>query len=206
MTAARKYVTAATGWGAAALTTTLAMPALLAVTLLGVAVPAALAQMPPDEQFIRDIRDRNYAESMPYLVNGGNPNAREFKGSPALLVAAEVNDAAMVRSLLEYGANPNIAHRETGETALMRGATKGNEDIIRLLVFFKADLDAPDESGETALIKAVRGSHAGVVRLLLDGGADPALADYTGQTPYDHARRGRSRQIVTILQDAGTGN
>lgn len=170
-----------------------------------ISLPVALAQMPPDEQFIRNIRDRNYAESMPYLVNGGNPNAREFSGTPALLVAAEVNDASMVRSLLEYGANPDIADRQTDETALMRGATKGNEDITRLLIFFKADLDAPDSSGETALIKAVRAGHAGVVRLLVANGADPQLADYTGQTPYDHARRGRNRQIVTILQDAGAG-
>ena len=112
-----------------------------------IGLPVAQAQMPPDEQFIRNIRDRNYAESMPYLVNGGNPNAREFKGTPALVVAAEVDDASMVRSLLEYGANPDITNRANGETALMRGATKGNEDIVRLLIFFKADLDAPDNGG-----------------------------------------------------------
>ena len=163
----------------------------------------AQAQMPADTEFIKNVRERNYGESMPYLVNGGTPNARDYDDVPALFVAAEIDDASMVRSLLEYGANPNITNKSTGETALMRGATKGNIDIIALMIYVEADLDQPDNGGETALIKAVRAGKPEVVRLLVEAGADMELADYTGQTPLDHAVRGRNRRVETILREAG---
>jgi uncharacterized protein len=176
----------------------------LAVFVAGQSLPQA--QMPADTQFIKNVRERNYGESMPYLVNGGTPNARDYDDVPALFVAAEIDDASMVRSLLEYGANPNIANKSTGETALMRGATKGNIDIIALLIYTEADLDQLDNGGETALIKAVRAGKPDIVRLLLEAGADHELSDYTGQTPLDHAIRGRDRRVEAIMREAEAGS
>ena len=67
----------------------------LFVVALGVVFLAqpSQAQMPADTQFLEDIRDRKYADTMSYLVNGGTPNARDYNGIPAIVAAAPSADA-----------------------------------------------------------------------------------------------------------------
>jgi ankyrin repeat protein len=173
---------------------------LLAVVALCFSAAAASAQMTSDAEFIRNIRKQAYGEILSYLVNGGNPNAREFDSTPALLVAVEIGDAGLVRTLLEYKANPDLFNRNSGETALMRAATQSDLSAAQLLVYFKADANLSDKQGETALIKAVRAKSADIVGLLVQAGADVELADYTGMTPLDHAERLGNQRIVKLLQ------
>jgi ankyrin repeat protein len=164
------------------------------------AAGAAHAQMTPDAEFIRNIRKQDYGKILPYLVNGGNVNGREYDSTPALVVAVGIGDASLVKTLLEYKANPDLFNRSTGETALMRAATQNELTCAQLLVYYKADIDAPDKQGETALIKAVRAKAEDIVALLVSAGADVNLADYTGMTPMDHARRINDPRIMKILQ------
>lgn len=173
---------------------------IVTIAVLWLSAGAAMAQMTPDAEFIRNIRKHNYGEILPYLVNGGNVNGREFDGTPALVVAVEIGDASLVKTLLEYKANPDLFNRATGETALMRAATQNDLTSAQLLVYYNADLDAPDKQGETALIKAVRGKAEDIVALLVSAGADLDLADYTGMTPMDHARRANNQRIIKILE------
>lgn len=172
----------------------------LALVLACCATTAVWAQLSPDAEFIRNIRKQDYSKVLPYLVNGGNPNAREHDGTPALVVAVGIGDPSLVRTLLEYKANPDLFNRDTGETALMRAATQGDLTAAQLLVYYKADVDAADKRGETALIKAVRAKAPDIVTLLLQAGADPELADYTGMTPMDYARRIGDQRIIKALQ------
>ena len=173
---------------------------IVTVAVLCVSAGAAMAQMTPDAEFIRNIRKSDYSKILPYLVNGGNPNGREFDSTPALMVAVEIGDASLVKTLLEYKANPDLSNRSTGETALMRAATQNELTSAQLLVYYKADIDAPDKQGETALIKAVRAKAEDIVALLVSVGAEVDLADYTGMTPLDHARRIGNQRIVKILE------
>ena len=101
---------------------------IVTVAVLCVSAGAAMAQMTPDAEFIRNIRKSDYSKILPYLVNGGNPNGREFDSTPALMVAVEIGDASLVKTLLEYKANPDLSNRSTGETALMRAATATNAE------------------------------------------------------------------------------
>lgn len=173
--------------------------------LLFAAVPA-FAQLRPESKFIKDIRDRDYAASYSYLLNGGNPNARDYDGVPALVVAAEMGDISVVNTLLKNGANPDITDREAGDTALVRAAGRGSFEIVRLLFAYDADLDLEDKSGETPLIKAVRAGHLEVVKFLVENKADLELTDYAGLTAYDHAKNGRSRRILTAFEEARKAN
>ena len=172
--------------------------AILAALLLS--ATAATAQMTPDAEFIRNIRKQDYGKILPYLVNGGNVNGREFDSTPALVVAVEIADASLVKTLLEYKANPDLFNRSTGETALMTAARQNELTCAQLLVYYKADVDAGDKQGETALIKAVRAKAEDIVALLVASGADPNLADYTGMTPQDYARRINHPRILKILE------
>jgi ankyrin repeat protein len=174
--------------------------AALCLSALCLSTTVAMAQMTPDAEFIRNIRKQDYGKILPYLVNGGNVNGREYDGTPALVVAVEIGDASMVKTLLEYKANPDLFNRSSGETALMRAATQNELTCAQLLVYYKADIDAADKQGETALIKAVRAKSEDIVGLLVGSGADVELADYTGMTPLDHARRINNQRIIKILQ------
>jgi len=173
---------------------------IVTIAVLCLSAAAATAQMTPDADFIRNIRKHNYGEILPYLVNGGNVNGREFDGTPALVVAVEIGDASLVKTFLEYKANPDLFNRSTGETALMRAATQSDLTCAQLLVYYNADMDMPDKQGETALIKATRAKAEDIVALLVSAGADVNLADYTGMTSVDHARRTNNQRIVKILE------
>lgn len=174
--------------------------AVITLSALCLTATAAEAQMTPDAEFIRNIRKEDYGKILPYLVNGGNVNGREYDSTPALVVAVEIGDASLVKTMLEYKANPDLFNRTTGETALMRAATQNELTCAQLLVYYKADVDAADKQGETALIKAVRAKSEDIVALLVSAGADVNLADYTGMTPEDHARRINNPRILKILQ------
>lgn len=165
----------------------------------------ALAQMPADTQFIENIKDHKYGETMSYLVNGGTPNARDYNGVPAIVVAAEIGDAGMVKELLKHGANANLAAKRSRVTALMQGSSRGYIMVIAVLLTTGASVDLQDEMGETALIKAVRENQRVMIEHLLDAGADPNLTDYSGYSAYDHAQRGRDNRIKSMLKKATSG-
>lgn len=168
------------------------------------ALSPALAQMSEDEQFVRDIRDRKYGEVMGHILNAKNVNVRDHEGAPAILVAAQVNEAGIVEAILEQpGAKPDLDHHESGETALMRAAASGRLQIVRILLDAGADIDRGDKQGETPLIKAVRNGQLDVIEVLIEEGADPYLSDFaTGLTAVDFARRARDQRILRTLESA----
>ena len=52
--------------------------------------------------------------------------------------------------LLDHGADPNISD-ENGATPLHRAASKGNLEIVKLLLQFNCRIDAMDRQGNTPL-------------------------------------------------------
>ena len=102
----------------------------------------------------------------------------------ALLDATRRGDAAAVRTLLEEGADPNVAQGD-GLSALHLAAQEGNLEVVELLLGAGAKVEAKTQIGEyTPLHVASEGAHAAVVRALLEAGADPgAVTTTTGATP-----------------------
>ncbi|MBO5285086.1 MAG: ankyrin repeat domain-containing protein, partial [Alphaproteobacteria bacterium] len=69
------------------------------------------------------------------LEAGADINQGDNQGRTVLMEAVQNNDLAMVRKLLEKGADVNQQTTDFwGGTALMIAAEKGNEDIVRLLL------------------------------------------------------------------------
>ena len=119
-------------------------------------------------------------------------------GTSALTVAAHSNHPALVRLLLDRGANPNVIG--SGYTALHAAVLRGNPDSVRALLARGALVNSrvrhgtattrgsrefflPDElTGATPLWLAVRFLEGDIMRLLLDRGADPSLALRDGTT------------------------
>ena len=108
----------------------------------------------------------------------------------ALLDATKRGDVAAVRTLLEEGADPNVAQGD-GLSALHLAAQKGNLEVVELLLGAGAKVEAKTQIGEyRPLHLASEGAHAAVVRALLEAGADPgAVTTTTGATPLHLAAK-----------------
>lgn len=90
-------------------------------------------------------------------------------------------------------------------TSLMRAAGTGQTEILRLLLEYKADVNARGKWGGTALTEAASAydERLDVVQLLLDHGADVNLAEEPGMTPLMHAVSRRRKAIAEALLAAG---
>jgi len=142
------------------------------------------------------------------LAKGADVNTVDEGGFTALMSAASNGDrnAAMVKLLLEHGADVNVKSGDTAEivkngpialghlTPLQLAAGQANYEAVEALAKAGADVNAKDVRNATPLVFAVATDHANprIVKLLLARGADrePAL---------DWARRYRDPAILTLF-------
>lgn len=176
---------------------------LMIALLAALTVPAAATT--PQFKMLNAVEDGNVEEVTKYLRDGVSPDTRRrgTDGTPAIVIAAQEGHFAVMKLLLDNNANPNLADRLRGETALMHRAVVGDTNMIKLLLQSGADPNRADIGQETALMKAVRGRKFKAAQALIEAGADPNVQDLTGKTALEYARISRSRRFVRLLQDAG---
>jgi ankyrin repeat protein len=122
----------------------------------------------------------------------------------ALHAAVYMKDVDLTERLLKRGANPNIGYW-MGYTPLQRASCYGNEALVKLLISYGADINAPeyDSFGQTALQAAVSMSHTKIVKILLDSGANvraPRVYKY-GNTAMGAAIKRGDQEMVQMLLD-----
>ncbi|KAA0145804.1 hypothetical protein FNF29_08383 [Cafeteria roenbergensis] len=84
---------------------------------------------------------------------------------------------AVVRLLVEDGADVNKARTDDGATPLFIACQEGHDAVVRLLVEAGADVNkATTDDGTTPLFIACQEGHDAVVRLLVEAGADVSKA------------------------------
>jgi outer membrane protein assembly factor BamB len=97
-----------------------------------------------------------------------------------LWAAARKGDARAVEALLAKGV-PADAKTRYGATALWFAAYKGHLDVVKVLVKYRADVDARDTVwGESPLDLAAENDQVEMVKVLLDAGARGADAAFLG--------------------------
>ena len=120
--------------------------------------------------------------------------------------AAIRGDEAVVRALIEAGADVNLA-RDIGATPLYIAAQKGHEAVVRALIEAGADVNKARDTGATPLFTAAEKGHEAVVRVLIETGADINKARDKGETPLSVSitpvNEGNHAAIVQLLRDAG---
>lgn len=132
-------------------------------------------------------------------------------GKPALVLAAERDDLAMAKVLLEAGADPNLCAEATlfdnGQNALHAAAARGNIGLVKTLLAAGAGPNAKeigrrDVPARTALQLATENGHAEVVQELLKtertGGKKVKASGL-----HEAAGQG-NEQLVRLLLDQGT--
>ena len=87
----------------------------------------------------------------------------------ALGRAAYNGHTAVVRTLLQAGANPSAAN-EINETALMYASENGHTEVVRLMLAYGADPNAGCREMDPLTVARV-GKHTEIVKLLKQAGA-----------------------------------
>jgi ankyrin repeat protein len=136
------------------------------------------------------------------LALGGASLAGE---SPAA-DAAEKNDFALVRTLLEKGASAGAAQAD-GMTALHWAAYHDDAESAKLLIAAGADAKAASRYGVTPLALACTNGSEAIVELLLKAGANPNTTLPGGETALMTASRtGRLGPVAALLQHGADVN
>ena len=126
-------------------------------------------------------RDYPASTALDPLQYGSSPPYARREGEGKADAEIYEHGKAVVRALLEAGADPNA--RDLGDQPLLvmavpKARRPGHPygDIVELLLLAGADPNVQDVAGDTAMSRAVCISDARTVGALLDAGADPRLA------------------------------
>ena len=122
----------------------------------------------------------------------------EKSGASPLYDAARMGTYDMVKSLVNYGADPNVVTK-AGLTPLHQAAARGNLDMVKDLVQAGAEVNAIAENGRTPVFYAAERGKASTVNFLLEKKAEINLADKDGLTPLHLAAASGNVALVKFL-------
>ena len=145
----------------------------------------------------------------------GDANWSNQIGTPILHLATENGNPALVRVLINYGAEVD-ATDYMDNTALCIAAELGHSDIVRTLIQNNANVSHQNMKGDTPLILAAANKNDEAVTLLLESGADATTMNYSGFVAADFysdslldglfAARGIKQEQTTDEKNSKTSN
>jgi ankyrin repeat protein len=160
----------------------------------------------PDQALVSPLLLRHHALGDPVLGVGATP----------LMRSAKTGDVAVMRLLLDYGADPTLVQKN-GTTMLMvaaglgwrdgggalpvfdRGAEPDAIEVMKMCLAHGADVNAANDAGDTAVHgAAVRGADS-LITFLVEHGAKVDLKNRQGRTPLDIAVRRQDRSPSTVV-------
>jgi truncated hemoglobin YjbI len=167
------------------------------------AADPGLARESYGRTLLHDVAGERSIEIVKMLLRlGADPNARDEGGHTPLYcvgnACSEENGEAVVRMLVEGGADVNVHDGVKHCTALHIAARRGNVRVAEALLDCGADIEARDILGDTPLRRAVNCAKPEVVALLLLRVADVHSRGSRGLTPWQAAR---GPAMKRLLQD-----
>jgi len=176
----------------------------LAWLALAAAAPVAgLAHAGAYEDFFKAIELDNGAAVADLLRRGFDPNARDPKGQPALIVALRGDSRKAAAALIAAKGLKVEERNAKDESALMLAALRGNLSAARALIRLDADVN---KTGWTPLHYAASGTTQdanAMVALLLEENAYIDAASPNGTTPLMMAVRYGTGDVALLLIEEG---
>lgn len=121
---------------------------------------------------------------------------RDYHGNTPLMLAVKQGDPAMVKMLLDCGADPNETAFAGAPLPLHLAAEMGNADIARLLLEHGADVNRGDEDARTPLAYAKSKGHREVAELLAAKGGQ---SEDLGKLAWEAAYYGNVGQMQALV-------
>lgn len=118
----------------------------------------------------------------------------------ALLKAAERNDAAMIRQLLQNGASIH-AQDDKGQTALLLAVDRNHVESAKLLIEAGADVNVQDRQLDSPVLLAGARGYLEILKLILEAKPDFTIYNRFGGTALIPAcERGHVEVVKELLQ------
>ncbi|XP_053456747.1 ankyrin repeat and SOCS box protein 14 isoform X3 [Nycticebus coucang] len=105
------------------------------------------------------------------LLNGCNPNAKNFEGNSPLLTAVLRDSYDIAALLINHRADVNLRCANE-RTALHEAAKLGRQDMVKLMLASGAHVDPRSSYGFTPLALAAQNGHTEIMEILLQKGAN----------------------------------
>jgi ankyrin repeat protein len=133
-----------------------------------------------EETFLNNAKDGNTDVVNLFLDAGMEPDVIDKDGGTALIYAAAMDNADMIRNLLARGADLH-AKGFNNDTALIHAALTGSCEAIKILLDAGADVNMKSSHGTPLILAAFLGYHE-CVKILLERGADINAQTDEGET------------------------
>ncbi|XP_035826401.1 26S proteasome non-ATPase regulatory subunit 10 isoform X2 [Aplysia californica] len=140
-------------------------------------------------------KDTSGRAPLHWAASGGHTDIVAY----LLELQVPVNDRDEIsETLIKHGADVDPTD-SVGHTPLHRAASKGNLNIVKLLISNKANLDLRDISGCTPLHLACEDDSGEVAKLLIDNGARTDIRNNDKKTAFELAPRTLKRNLESAL-------
>jgi ankyrin repeat protein len=137
-------------------------------------------------------------------IENNNWNQKNSEGYNALHLAIRSGHDAVVKLLLEKGAELESKDTNFGQTPLSLAAENGNDAVVKLLLEKGAELESKNTKfGQTPLSLAAENGHDAVVKLLLEKGAELEAKNTYSRTPLSLAAEKGHNAVVKLLLEEG---
>ena len=133
------------------------------------------------------------------LQRGFDPNTRDAKGQPGLLLAVREPAPNALRVLLNAKNIQVEARNNQDESPLMLAAIRGQLDMARQLIEKDADVNKPGWAPLHYAVSSSQGDALAVAKLLLDNSAYVDAASPNGTTPLMMAAMYGPPEAVKLL-------
>ena len=120
----------------------------------------------------------------------------------ALHKAAREGDLAKLRSLLDFGADPN-QRDGNGNRPLIEAVSAGHLNAVRVLIAAGANPNLTSSGGRTALIEGAIRGRIEIARLLISAGADLNISERGAGTALEAAEREGQPALAALLLRSG---
>ncbi len=113
------------------------------------------------------------------------------------------NEYNEVEAILDL--NPEVVHQKDGRgsTPLLLATYYGLEDITRLILTYKPNLDEKDGVGNTALMGVCYKGHYEIAKLLVESGADVNQRNLNEATALIYAATFGQKEMIQLLVQNG---
>lgn len=136
---------------------------------------------PADSEFLKNVKDQDYAAVNKMLKNGQNVNMSDIRGNNALFYALKNGNGGIINLLLSYNINCNYKNK-SGQLPFLYAVDKGNISIITDLLNAGANINQTDVSGVNAVMIAVFRRNIGLLKFLHAKNASLTGKDSLGNT------------------------